>query len=694
MIKRHLALFPRLVMFTAIFLVFALVFLAMFAMFEAISIQAMLRMNTEFSAQVSTISDSMHSIINAIGTQVFYISSTAKLRQSSAMTTNERVFALRELWQYVSASSMLYSIYVFNGKLDYVFTTDNTYSSGSMHSFYDQDAVALFQERAVGNRMEFKHRVFTSSGDDSTPQMEMFSYLVYEVTANGKVGDSAIMLNLYPGWFSGNLLSFSGESYIILSPEGDVIAAQSQRLHKHAMALLPKISGGQSGYRIDTLDGERTICFYSPLKTNGWYCLRFVSYAECLPGLSRLRSAALLVLAAVSTLLLAAFVVALVRVYDPYRRMSTVISSAPEMEEGMQVTDRLERIVASSWDRKREEALRMWLGGREASSGMPPPAFPAVMLLMECLLDSPLRALVSQEMPEAITLQREDATVALCACGSVQVAAEWCTHLASVLNCRCYYSLPLSSLQDLPACYAALTELKRLRFFYPGQRVFAQSLMDHLHESPETMETPLNACFATARAGGDVDEAFRQLMEHLRACRFQDLLFVLQRLEHMLDKARPDDARTDEPLEAALLRAENPTAVSAHFLPRLQALADFHQAQRRSRSRDVAMNVDRRLREGFRDPAISAQAIAEEMGLSVAYLRMQFSSELCASIGDRLNELRIQEACRLLRETDLGVEDIALRIGLENTKYLFVLFKKIMGITPRQYRTRAALPAP
>lgn len=103
---RQSRLFSRLITFTAVFVVFVLVFLGMFQMFESISMQAMLRMNQEFSAQASTISDSMQSIIDTVGTQMFYISSTAKLRKSTGMTNNERVFALRELWQYAMAGSM------------------------------------------------------------------------------------------------------------------------------------------------------------------------------------------------------------------------------------------------------------------------------------------------------------------------------------------------------------------------------------------------------------------------------------------------------------------------------------------------------------------------------------------------------------------------------------------------------------
>ena len=83
---------------------------------------------------------------------------------------------------------------------------------------------------------------------------------------------------------------------------------------------------------------------------------------------------------------------------------------------------------------------------------------------------------------------------------------------------------------------------------------------------------------------------------------------------------------------------------------------------------------------------MSAQTIAEEMGLSAPYFRKQYLNETGLSIGDKLNQIRVDEACRLLRETDLSVEAIARQIGVENTKYFFVLFKKIKGVTPRQFR--------
>ena len=239
-------LFSRLIAFAAAFLVFALLFGSMFQMFESISMQAMLRMNEEFSAQASTISDSMQSIINTLGIQMFYISSTAKLRKSTSLTQNERVFALRELWQYAMSGSMLHSIYVFNPKLDYVYTTDNDYMSASMDGFYDQDAVALYRQRSPENRMRLYHRTFRENGEDYGS--EWYSYLVYEVTASGKTGESAVMLNLNADWFREHLLNFQGENYVIVSSDSYVVASQREELNAMSLSLLGRIGEQKRGY--------------------------------------------------------------------------------------------------------------------------------------------------------------------------------------------------------------------------------------------------------------------------------------------------------------------------------------------------------------------------------------------------------------------------------------------------------------
>lgn len=51
-----------------------------------------------------------------------------------------------------------------------------------------------------------------------------------------------------------------------------------------------------------------------------------------------------------------------------------------------------------------------------------------------------------------------------------------------------------------------------------------------------------------------------------------------------------------------------------------------------------------------------------------------------------LIQLRINEAQKLLQETDMGISEIACQVGFENLSYFNRSFKTIVGISPREFR--------
>lgn len=51
-----------------------------------------------------------------------------------------------------------------------------------------------------------------------------------------------------------------------------------------------------------------------------------------------------------------------------------------------------------------------------------------------------------------------------------------------------------------------------------------------------------------------------------------------------------------------------------------------------------------------------------------------------------LIQLRINEAQKLLQETELGISEIAFQVGFENLSYFNRSFKSIVGISPREFR--------
>ena len=47
---------------------------------------------------------------------------------------------------------------------------------------------------------------------------------------------------------------------------------------------------------------------------------------------------------------------------------------------------------------------------------------------------------------------------------------------------------------------------------------------------------------------------------------------------------------------------------------------------------------------------------------------------------------RIEEACRLLRESELSITQIATFVGYSNVKFFNKIFKKIVKQTPSEYK--------
>ena len=91
------------------------------------------------------------------------------------------------------------------------------------------------------------------------------------------------------------------------------------------------------------------------------------------------------------------------------------------------------------------------------------------------------------------------------------------------------------------------------------------------------------------------------------------------------------------------------------------------------------------LKKNFRE-SLSLDQVAEEVGLSSAYLSRIFKKEENKTFTAYVQYLRLDEARKLLIDSDMKIIDIAMSCGFENVCYFNELFKKTQGCTPRNYR--------
>lgn len=85
---------------------------------------------------------------------------------------------------------------------------------------------------------------------------------------------------------------------------------------------------------------------------------------------------------------------------------------------------------------------------------------------------------------------------------------------------------------------------------------------------------------------------------------------------------------------------------------------------------------------------ITLDNLAQQFFINKFYLTRLFKEQFGISVNNYLLQVRTTQAKQLLRFTDLSIEQISQKCGMEDANYFSRMFKKIEGITPGEYRKR------
>lgn len=86
---------------------------------------------------------------------------------------------------------------------------------------------------------------------------------------------------------------------------------------------------------------------------------------------------------------------------------------------------------------------------------------------------------------------------------------------------------------------------------------------------------------------------------------------------------------------------------------------------------------------------LSLNSLAEALTLSPSYLSDLFHRETGQTLSHYINEQRMRLATELLDSTALQIQTVAQHCGVLDVQYFSKLFKKHIGMTPKEYRKRS-----
>jgi two-component system response regulator YesN len=91
----------------------------------------------------------------------------------------------------------------------------------------------------------------------------------------------------------------------------------------------------------------------------------------------------------------------------------------------------------------------------------------------------------------------------------------------------------------------------------------------------------------------------------------------------------------------------------------------------------------------YREPSLSLERVAAELELSSGYLSRLMKMETGLGFVDWLQRFRIHKAAQLMRDPALKVFEAAEMVGYRDQHYFSRAFKRVMGVSPVEYRRGA-----
>lgn len=600
-------------------------------------VQALSQLNNEFVEQVDTISATSMDIIENSAMQMYYSSSVRALRTRDSLTNAQRMSGLRDLGNFVSCCPFVTNVMIYNQSMNYIFTSDSDRVSAPPEVFYDKISVALLTDK--------KAKDFAMSKKNTSLTGGYYSFIFNE--PNIEMSGSLLM-NVRADWYERQLLGISsGDTCAILDVDGKALAAGSDMVTDAAEEIWPTIAEkaikSDSGFILDRHTSKGWM--YCKLKNSGWFYLRSFDTDTVIPSLTQMRNLAFALLSIVCSVLVAGSLYTLIKLYAPFIAVRQALKAAGESEG--EITQQVDHLLESNLEQRLLKQFERILSGEEKGQLH----YPISLVIIDSTDINSFRNLAEKNFSSLAVMTDFGCAALLFAVKEEQVSG-FCSSVVQKLSCCCFYGHPRTSAEELSYCRNNLNELWQLRFLYAGQQILSEKLLDKCISTgfqPEVC-APL---FSALRAG-QLEEArncWKEIFNVVRQCHFSDFRFAIRYIIKSLNKLYKEIS--EHPLNIAPNMVDELNDISQLHLAIDEAFVCIIRAEENRKMKRIdrlAEQINHRIAMGYSDDCLSAQHIADEMGMSSVYLGRLFRQSTGISISEAINRARVenQKSCCLL----------------------------------------------
>jgi YesN/AraC family two-component response regulator len=101
---------------------------------------------------------------------------------------------------------------------------------------------------------------------------------------------------------------------------------------------------------------------------------------------------------------------------------------------------------------------------------------------------------------------------------------------------------------------------------------------------------------------------------------------------------------------------------------------------------NIVPAIERYINENYSDPSMGLNKISDKFQISESYFSHMFKEKMGVNFSTYLENIRMHEAARLIKETDVSLNELYILVGYNNANSFRRVFKKVYGITPSAMR--------
>ena len=260
---------------------------------------------------------------------------------------------------------------------------------------------------------------------------------------------------------------------------------------------------------------------------------------------------------------------------------------------------------------------------------------------------------------------------------------------------------PVARLSALPACFSEASRILSYRYLCPEEHILSEESIQGVQKTrtitlepnkPEVDQERIR-CFFSSGSVEEIESFIDQLLRSASVegvplsmfCRYLTMTAYFAAAAYLdsigchAESYWPPELRPKDNISTPGEARDYMRQILLHTIR-------LRDRESRKQQRDLLSKAIGFIDEHYPEETISLDKVAQKVNISPNYFSAMFSQEVGQTFVEYLTGKRINEAKRMLRQTDLRSSEIAYAVGFRDSHYFSFVFKKVSGCTPSEYR--------